>query len=136
MCLPKPLTFFHDKESIMNKPPRHNHIDYIELAVPSTAELVASKTFYHSVFGWTYQDWGEDYADTQSSGIGSGINANPAHKTASSLVVIYVDDLEAARQRVIDSQGVIVKDIFSFPGGRRFHFIDPAGNTLALWSEQ
>jgi uncharacterized protein len=118
----------------MNKPSRHNSIDYIELAVPTRAELTASKSFYHTVFGWTYQDWSDDYADTQSSGIGSGISADSTLKAASSLVVIYVDDLEAARQRVLDSHGLIVKDIFSFPGGRRFHFNDPAGNTLAVWS--
>ncbi len=120
----------------MNKSSRHNSIDFVELAVPSRAELASSKSFYSTVFGWTYKDWGDDYADTQSSGVGSGLNAHAPQPTARTLAVIYVDDLEAAHQRVVAAAGKIVKEIFSFPGGRRFHFTDPAGNELAVWCER
>lgn len=120
----------------MNKVSRHNSIDYVEFSVPSRAELARSKSFYHDVFGWAYKDWGDDYADTQSSGVGSGINADAAGAAARSLVVIYVDDLDAAHQRVTAAHGKIVREIFAFPGGRRFHFLDPAGNELAVWCER
>jgi uncharacterized protein len=120
----------------MSEQSRHNRIDFIELSAPSKEALVSSKNFYQTVFSWTYKDWGDDFADTQSSGVGSGINAVDRYPSAHSLVVIYADDLEVARKKVADANGVITKDIFSFPGGRRFHFKDPAGNELAAWSEK
>lgn len=116
--------------------PRVNHIDYVELPAPSGTAFTAAKQFYSEVFGWTYQDWGPDYADTQGSGIGSGINADPAHQPAAPLVVLFVTEIEAAKERVQKAGGTVSKDIFSFPGGRRFHYIDPAGNELAVWSDK
>lgn len=115
---------------------RTNRVDFIEFPATSADNVVSAKTFYQAVFGWTYKDWGGDYADTQSSGVGTGINADPSHRPRYPLVVIYSDDLEAARASILRAQGTVTKEIFSFPGGRRFHFFDPAGNELAVWSDR
>ena len=114
---------------------RNNHVDYIEFQAKSADELVAAKQFYGSVFGWIYKDWGSDYADTQSSGLGTGISVDRTNQPQHPLVVIYAESLETSRANVIAAKGEITKDIFAFPGGRRFHFLDPAGNELAVWSE-
>jgi Predicted enzyme related to lactoylglutathione lyase len=82
------------------------------------------------------KDWGEDYADTTSSGLGCGFNVDPSHRSSQPLAVIYVADLEAANNKVKKSGGQITKATFAFPGGRRFHFQDPAGNELAVWSDK
>jgi predicted enzyme related to lactoylglutathione lyase len=116
----------------MARPENDRRIDYIEL--PSR-DVAASKQFYTAVFGWKYQDWGPDYADTSDGRLSSGLNGASEGRTAAPLVVLYASDLEAAQKRVREAGGKIVRDIFSFPGGRRFHFADPAGNELAIWSE-
>lgn len=114
---------------------KENHIDYIEFPAQGREELGRARDFYSGVFGWKYQAWGDDYADTKDSGLGSGINADPAHRTARPLAVIYVSDLTAVLKKVRAAGGSVTKEIFSFPGGRRFHFVDPAGNELAVWSD-
>ena len=111
-------------------------IDFIEFPVESAAALVQSKAFFSEVFGWSFKDWGEDYADTDSSGLGSGFNADPAHRSTMPLAVLFTSDIEAARAKVTAAGGEIIRDIFSFPGGRRFHFAEPGGNELAVWSDQ
>lgn len=113
-----------------------NHIDFVEFPVGSVAGLAAAKSFYGRVFGWSFEDWGDDYADTTGSGLGSGFNADPEHRSSRALVVIYSKDLELARSKVLAAGGKVTKDIFSFPGGRRFHFTDPASNELAVWSDE
>ena len=115
---------------------RNNKIDYIELPVNNSNLLEKNKSFFSTVFGWSYKDWGNDYSDTNDSGIGSGINADPDHKPVYPLVVIYVEDLEFVRDAVVSSGGTITKEIFPFPGGRRFHFKDLAQNELAVWSDR
>lgn len=115
---------------------RINQFDFIELPVKNAEELKSTQLFFSNVFGWSYKDWGDDYADTQNSGINSGINADPENRPAHSLAVIYTDDLEAMRNKIVAAGGTITKEIFSFPGGRRFHFKDPADNELAVWSDQ
>ena len=118
----------------MDAKPHPHQIDYIELPADSTATLTKVKAFYGAAFSWTYKDWGDSYVDTHNSGVSSGFNAHP-DRTPTPLVVIYSDDLVAARDRVVTAGGTITKDIFAFPGGKRFHFKDPAGNELAVWSE-
>ena len=112
----------------------HNRIDLIELPA-RPGDLAATRAFYQSALGWTFTDYGE-YVDTADSGTTFGINAiADAQQQRMPLTVLYADDLEAARQRVTDAGGTILHDIYAFPGGRRFHFADPAGNELAIWSE-
>jgi uncharacterized protein len=118
----------------MTQNPKENQIDYVEFPAASPAALQATKLFYAEVFGWSFQDWGDKYVDTKSSGIPSGINSDPAHRPPTPLVVLFVSDLENARARVLKAGGTLAKDIFSFPGGRRFEYVDPAANRLAVWS--
>ena len=115
---------------------RHNRIDYIEFGVANRNALSGATNFYRTAFGWNYQYWGDDYVDTRDSGVASGINADADHRPAKPLVVIYTYPLEQTRADVIKSGGQITKDIFSFPGGRRFHFVDPAGCELAVWTDR
>lgn len=116
--------------------PRENHIDYVEFPAQSADAFAAVKRFYKEVFGWSFQDWGDDYSDTKDSGTTSGFSAASAHRPAGTLVVLFTSDLEAARERVINAGGKIVKEIVSFPGGRRFEYVDPAGNRLGVWSDK
>ena len=113
-----------------------NQIDFIEFPADSVAAVAKAKTFYSEAFGWSFKDWGDDYADTSSSGVGSGFNADVAHRPTKPLAVIYALDLDAARSKVLAAGGKITKETFSFPGGKRFHFTDPCGNELAAWSDR
>ena len=107
-------------------------IDYIEL--PGT-DLPATKGFYEAAFGWTFVDYGPDYAAFDNGGVDGGFNAYAQDRTAAPLVVLFATDLEAMLARVTGAGGVVTRPIFSFPGGRRFHFRDPSGNELAVFSE-
>lgn len=109
-----------------------NHIDYIELKAPS---LEAVKEFYHRCFHWNFTDYGPEYCSFENSGIPGGFRKSDEPPCDGVLVVLYHKDLEAVLEKVREAGGRITKDIFSFPGGRRFHFRDPAGNELAVWSE-
>jgi uncharacterized protein len=120
----------------MNSDPRENHIDYVEFPAPSAPAFAAVKRFYQEVFGWSFQDWGEEYSDTRDSGPTIGISAAAAHRPAGTLIVLFTVDLEAARERVIKAGGTIAREIVSFPGGRRFEYMDPAGNRLGVWSDK
>ncbi|CAN7523702.1 VOC family protein [Phenylobacterium sp. LjRoot164] len=106
-------------------------IDYVELP---GGDLVATKSFYQSAFGWTFTDYGPSYAAFEE-GLDGGFDADAAAQAEKPLVVLYAHDLEAMAAKVQAAGGAIVKPIFSFPGGRRFHFRDPSGNELAVWSE-
>lgn len=111
-------------------------IDYLELPA---ADLERAKAFYSEVFGWSFQDYGPDYCAFNDGRLDGGFFRSELRASAgrgSALVVIYADDLESTRQRITDHAGTIVKDIFSFPGGRRFHFADPNGNELAVWTDR
>ncbi len=112
----------------------HHEIDYIEFLVRDTE---ASKRFYAAAFGWTFTDYGPDYVaihgrDREQGGLR---RADSVPK-GGPLVVLYSADLEATHAAVKSAGGKIVQEIFSFPGGRRFHFEDPSGNELAVWSER
>ena len=113
-----------------------NTINFIEFPVANADLMAESKAFYSEVFGWSFREWGSEYADTKSSGIDAGFNADPANRSGKPLAVIYTVDLEKTRDEVIGGGGKITKDIFSFPGGRRFHFKDPGGSELAVWSDK
>lgn len=110
-----------------------NHIDYIEFPAKSIEELNKTKNFFNEVFGWSYQQWGDDYVDTKDSGVSSGISAD--NPPATSLPVVYVANIQKVYDGVKTAGGIITKEIFDFPGGKRFHFQDPAGNQMAAWSE-
>ncbi|HUS26182.1 MAG TPA: hypothetical protein VMY99_02445 [Nevskiaceae bacterium] len=111
----------------------HNQIDLIEFPVKSEIQLKQTKEFFNHVFGWKYNDWGEDFSDTAESGTNSGVNADGG--ATMPLTVIYSADLDKTKELVIKNGGKIIVDTYSFPGGRRFHFTEPNGNELAVWSE-
>ena len=114
----------------------HHHFNYIEL--PST-DNGAMKAFYGAVFGWTFQDWGETYVAIQGSGVEGGFDADSGGRKPSNqgaLVILYSDDLPASEKAVQAAEGIISVPAYDFPGGRRFHFTDPSGNELAVWTAQ
>lgn len=106
-------------------------IDYVELPSATAHEL--TRAFYAKAFGWQFTDFGPDYAATTGGDVDLGLQGDPSGALAAPLPVIRVEDLEAAFEAVTKAGGVIAKAIFSFPGGRRFHFIDPSGSELAVW---
>ena len=106
-------------------------IDYVELP---GQDLAGTKAFYQAAFGWAFTDYGPSYAAI-AEGLDGGFNADAADPTAKPLVVLFACDLEAMEARVKAAGGAITRPIFSFPGGRRFHFADPSGNELAVFSE-
>ncbi len=108
-------------------------IDYVEL---ETSDLGLSKAFFNQAFGWTYVDYGTQYADIENAGLGGGLSVAGEAGPKPALVILKADDLEAAQKQVEAAGGVIVREIFSFPGGRRFHFSEPGGNELAVWSQK
>lgn len=105
-----------------------NRICFVELPSAATAP---SKTFYASAFGFDMTDFGPTYACTLNGDVDLGLQADATEATAAPLPVIQVESLEATEALVRKAGGIITKPIFSFPGGRRFHFRDPAGNELA-----
>lgn len=109
-------------------------IDYVELP---GGDLPGTKAFYAAAFGWRFTDYGPDYA-AFTEGLDGGFQAHGDAESGARerpLVILYARDLEAMQARVEAAGGVITAPIFAFPGGRRFHFRDPAGNELAVWSE-
>jgi len=115
----------------MSQAKPEKQIDYIE--VPAS-DIEKTKTFYHSVFGWEFTDYGPDYTSFHDGRMTGGFSKDlPAGNGV--LLVLYSSDLDAIQQNILAAGGRIVKDTFSFPGGRRFHFSDPNGNELAVWSE-
>jgi len=124
------VTDTREVSSTRTKP--ENQIDYIEL---HASDIEKTKTFYSSVFGWTFTDYGPDYTSFHDGRMAGGFAKGSVTGGAGVLLVIYVSDLAAVQQTVKAAGGRVVKEIFSFPGGRRFHFADPNGNELAVWSE-
>ena len=112
----------------------HHGIDYIEFVVTDMAE---SKRFYEAAFDWKFNDYGPDYAGIQGQGreIG-GFRLDTEVATGGPLVILYSNNLDMTLTKVREAGGRIVTEPFDFPGGRRFHFQDPSGNELAVWSEQ
>ncbi len=110
-------------------------INYVEM--PSL-DLDVTKRFFGSAFGWSFVDYGPDYVAIENAGLDGGFFKSGQKATTingSVLVVLYSTNLEETIKKVESSGGMIIKDIFPFPGGRRFHFTDPNGNEYAVWSE-
>lgn len=108
----------------------HHTIDYVEIDV---ADLPAAREFYGEAFGWTFNDYGPDYAGIRDGeGESGGLNAQG--EPGRPLVQLYSDDLDATLAAVTAAGGRVVVPPFEFPGGRRFHFSDPSGNVLGVWT--
>lgn len=110
-----------------------NRIDYVEIPV---TDLPRARAFFEALFGWEFQEWGDEYYSFNDGRLDGGLRKSEAPVPADSvLLVFYSDDLERDVGRVKEHGGTISQEIFSFPGGRRFHFIDPVGTEFAIWSE-
>ena len=114
----------------------HEKINYVEF--PSK-DIQATKEFFIQVFGWSLQDFGPEYSAFSNQGIDGGffkseLSASTANGGA--LIVFYSQDLEKTQAKIKAADGIVVKAIFSFPGGRRFHFTEPSGNEFAVWSDK
>ena len=108
-------------------------IDYVELPSATAHEL--TRGFYAKAFGWDFTDYGPDYSATTNGVTDLGLNGQPEEALAAPLPVVRVDNLDQAFDSVVAAGGIIAKPIYAFPGGRRFHFVDPSGSELAAWSE-
>jgi hypothetical protein len=110
-------------------------IDYVEFPA---GDLPATKAFYAQAFGWSFVDYGPDYA-AMNEGLDGGFYGameDPTQVVAKPLVILYAHDLEAMEAKVKAAGGTIIRPIFAFPGGRRFHFRDPAGNELGVFTAE
>lgn len=110
-----------------------NRIDYVEIPV---TDVPRARAFLEAMFGWTFREWGDDYLSFSDGRLNGGIRKSDEPAPASGvLLVFYSADLERDVERVKELGGTISQEIFSFPGGRRFHFVDPAGTEFAIWSD-
>jgi len=115
----------------MSRP--ENRIDYVEIPVTDPA---GARDFLAALFGWQFQSWGDDYISFSDGRLEGGLrrSSRPAPSDGV-LLVFFSEDLERDRDRVVELGASISQDIFPFPGGRRFHFIDPVGTEYAIWAE-
>ena len=113
----------------------HEKINYVEF--PSK-DIVATKAFFNSVFGWEFVDYGPEYTAFSDEGLDGGFyksNLVVSTQNGSALIVFYSNDLKSTESKVKTAGGSILKPVFNFPGGSRFHFGDPCGNEFAVWSD-
>ena len=114
---------------------RHEKLNYAEYPV---RDLTATKAFFESAFGWSFEDYGPDYAAFSDEGLDGGFFKSELVArvdTGSALLIFYSERLEETLAKVTAAGGRIVKPIHTFPGGRRFHFTEPSGNEFAVWAE-
>ena len=111
-------------------------IDYIEFPADDFGSV---QSFYEQTFGWKFTDYGPEYCSFSDDKTDGGFYKSKLKSTTESggaLIVLYAEDLEAVQKKVIDCGGSICREIISFPGGRRFQFLDPHGNELGVWSDK
>ncbi len=107
-------------------------IDYVEIPVTDPAR---ARDFFVALYGWSYEEWGDDYISFSDGRLDGGFRrAEEAAPRSGVLLVFYSENLERDRERVVELGATISEDIFDFPGGRRFHFVDPVGTEFAIWS--
>ncbi len=113
----------------------HEKINYVEFPANN---IEATKTFFTKAFGWSFVDYGPDYAAFSDEGIDGGFfraDLSSSAKNGSALIVFYSNDLSQTQAKVENAGGAILQAIYTFPGGRRFHFADPSDNEFAVWSD-
>lgn len=111
---------------------QHQKIDNIEFAV---RDIARARAFYEAAFGWSFREFGPEYCEFSDGRLTGGLTTLGEVRPGGPLVILYAKDLEEARERVEAAGGRIVNPLLEFPGGRRFHFRDPDGYELAVWSE-
>lgn len=113
----------------------HEKMNYVEFPAK---DMAATKAFFESVFGWSFTDYGPEYTAFENQGLDGGFfqsDLASSTENGAALIVFYSNQLEATLVKVEQAGGSIIKPIFSFPGGRRFHFAEPSGNEFAVWGE-
>lgn len=113
----------------------HEKINYVEFPAK---DFAATKKFFGKTFGWAFVDYGPEYTAFSNEGLDGGFyksELNASTQSGSALIVFYSKQLEMTQSKIVAAGGKIIKPIFSFPGGRRFHFSDPNGNEYAVWSD-
>ncbi len=116
----------------MNKNEKTNYIEF------PAKNIKSARAFFTAVFGWSFVDYGPDYTVFTDEGLNGGFyksNLSSATANGSALMVFYSNALEKTQLKIANAGGKTIKPIFSFPGGRRFHFCDPNGNEYAVWSD-
>jgi len=111
-------------------------INYIELPA---IDIPATKVFFEEVFNWTFTDYGDEYTAFSEERLEGGFyqsDKKSSTENGAALIIFYSDDLETSERKIRKAGGRIIKPIFSFPGGRRFHFTEPSGNELSVWSDK
>ncbi|WP_026970380.1 VOC family protein [Aliagarivorans marinus] len=114
---------------------QHEKLNYVEFAAK---DLAATKAFFEAVFGWQFTDFGPEYTAFSDQGLDGGFylaDKHSASEQGSALLVFYSADIHATLAKVTGNGGTVVKPLFEFPGGCRFHFTEPSGNEFAVWSE-
>ncbi len=115
--------------------PANEKINYVEF--PAN-DLTRTKAFFEAAFGWVFVDYGPDYVAFSDQGLDGGFYRSTLQartERGSALVVLFSNAIEQTQARVEQAGGTIVRRIFAFPGGRRFHFTEPSGNELAVWTD-
>lgn len=115
---------------------KHETINYLELPA---IDIPATKAFFEEVFNWTFTDYGEEYTAFSEDRLEGGFyksDKQSSTENGAALIIFYSDDLESTQKKIKKAGGRIIKPIFSFPGGRRFHFTEPSGNELSVWSDK
>ena len=118
---------------LMSQAEQDRRVDYIEFL---TTNIEETKKFYSEVFGWEFTDYGPEYTSFTDGRLAGGFAIAPEVTAGGPLVVLYSTNLEEVEASIRNSGGRIARDPFEFPGGRRFHFTDPSGNELAVWSDR
>lgn len=114
----------------------HEKINYVEFPC---RDFAATRKFFTLVFGWTFTDYGNEYMAFSNAGLEGGFyraELASEYQHGGALIVFYSADLSATETKIKENGGRIVKPIFSFPGGQRFHFTEPGGNEFAVWSDR
>jgi predicted enzyme related to lactoylglutathione lyase len=117
----------------MSQEEQDQRIDYVEFAA---TDVAAVRGFYETVLGWKFEDYGPDYTSFSDGRLGGGFRKADTVNRGGALAVLYATDLAGTEAKIKQHGGTIVQETFEFPGGRRFHFTDPAGNELAVWSDR
>ena len=115
---------------------QHEKINYVEFPA---RDIHATKEFFKQAFDWSFQDYGPEYTAFSDQGLDGGFfqsEQSSSTDNGAALIVLYSQDLEATQNKIEKANGLIIKPIFVFPGGRRFHFAEPSGNEFAVWSEK
>jgi hypothetical protein len=116
----------------MGQADQDRRVDYVEFGA---TDIERTRRFYERVFGWRFEDYGPDYTSFQDGRLSGGFTRDAPVRPANPLVVIYATQLEEMEAKIRSEGGQVVRPTYEFPGGRRFHFRDPSGNELAVWTD-